>query len=356
MVSCYSERILSSAIILFLICLFLCSAGCVQDSHVSTKVTPSSVGDNSTALATQTPDQELSVVPTGSAGSDVGITLNSVIRTKNINGARPLEENVYIITDLTIENRGNANFSFETNSIIIGPRRPITEKLYDKLDNPFYWGTIQPNEIRRGEVVFGVREDARNLILNVFNARGTTIYTKELDEGPLTLYSALRTEYLRNLYKNTDFDDVIDKLYSPQLAAEYTNEKFRFYDDNSCHGYTPEQFFKAGKGDCSDFAGFFAYVLEKHGYDAKKVSFKYFNNVKIYRGHVVALFTDKDGQLKYATTPDFRIFRNVSSVEDLIAQEKVRLGIKEIYGTYMIHAPDSSDVCHSSPGTSGQPG
>jgi hypothetical protein len=56
------------------------------------------------------------------------------------------------------------------------------------------------------------------------------------------------------------------------------------------------------------------------------------------------------------TTPDFRIFRNVGSIEDLIAQEKVRLGIKEIYGNYMIHAPNSSDVCHSGPGTAGRLG
>lgn len=343
--SYYSNRISHSAIILFLICLFLYSAGCVQDSHVSTNVTPSSIGNNRTALIPQTTNPEISFVPTVYGRSDVNITINSVIRTNNVNGAHPLEGNVFIIVDMTIENRGSSNYSFDTNSITIVPSKPITQTMYNKLDNPFYWGPILPNEKKRGEVVFGVREVTQELILNIFDAQRTIIFKKVLNEGPLTLYSASQSEKLSDLYKNTDFNDVVNKLDTPLLAAEYTNDKFTFYDDKSCLGYTPEEFFEAGKGDCSDFAGFFAYVLEKHGYDAKKVSFKYYNDKGIYQGHVIALFTDKDGQLKYATTPDLRIFRNVSSLEDLIAQEKIRLGIKDISGTYMIHTPESSNVC-----------
>jgi len=109
-----------------------------------------------------------------------------------------------------------------------------------------------------------------------------------------------------------------------------------------------------GKGDCLSYANFFSYVLAQHGYDVKKVSFKY-HAQGVRLGHVVALFTDSDGQLKYATTPDLTVFRNVSSVDDLIVQEKKRLGIIQLdiknceencVENFMIIPVEDTNSCH----------
>jgi len=125
---------------------------------------------------------------------------------------------------------------------------------------------------------------------------------------------------------STDFAYVVENLDTAEKTAAYTKEKFTFYDRKTCIGQTPSEFFTERKGDCLSYANFFSYVLSQHGYDVKKVSFKYHEGGNAW-GHVVTLFTDRDGQLKYVTTPDQRVFRNVSSIDDLIAKEQTRLEI-----------------------------
>lgn len=132
------------------------------------------------------------------------------------------------------------------------------------------------------------------------------------------------------LLESNDFAYVVKNLDTAEKAAAYTKEKFTFYDRKTCVGHTANEFFTTGQGDCLSYANFFSYVLAQHRYDAKKVSFKYHDDKGTSLGHVVTLFTDKDGQLKYATTPDLRVFRNANSVEDLIAHEQTRLGIKQL--------------------------
>ena len=140
-----------------------------------------------------------------------------------------------------------------------------------------------------------------------------------------------------------DFAAVIERLDTPEKAAEYTSSRFTFTYHDGCISYTPEEFFSLGTGDCKDFATFLSYVLDEHGYDAKIVAFKYYLDGKRY-GHVVTLFSDTDGTLKYATTPDIRVFHNVTSVDDLLSKECARLGAPEI-ANYIVQPAGSLDCC-----------
>jgi hypothetical protein len=332
--------ILFPVLLLCLTGLSLLAAGCIQDSRVPVQVgTPSPVA-TATSAVPATP------APVTSGGTDVNVTINSILRTDLIHGAHPLDGNVFIVVDVTIENHRADTYTFTPSMINLNNGPPLNDKMNDQLETPVSWGPVQSGGTTHGEIVFGAWEKAQELTLVIYDTDGTELFRKELNEGALIGYDTSKSEKLRILMQNTNFIDVIRQLDTPLLAAQYTNEKFTFFDDRSCKGYTPQEFFSAGKGDCSDFAGFFAYALAAHGYDAKKVSYKYYDSEGTWWGHVVAVFTDKDGQLKYATTPDFTVFRNVSSLDDMISKEKVRLGFKEIVGNYRIHDPESTDVCH----------
>ncbi len=291
--------------------------------------------------------QELGTVPrgagltspgitTGTVGSSQGsgnakllnVTIHSAFKTLDIRGSTSNIDNIFVVVNMTIENLGNTAYQFNENTIGITGGDPITQKLYTQLRNPIHWGSIPPHEKRTGEVVFGVIASTKQFTVTFLNNNNKVILTHEISNIPVVKdYSS--SILPAGLLESKDFDYVVKNLDTPEKAAEYTKEKFTFLDRRTCVGQTAYQFFTETEGDCLSYANFFSYVLAQHGYDVKKVSFKYTDR-RVRLGHVVTLFTESDGQLKYATTPDLRVFRNVSSVEDLIAQEKKRLGIVEL--------------------------
>ncbi|KQC14517.1 MAG: hypothetical protein APR63_14075 [Desulfuromonas sp. SDB] len=339
-----SDVVVFSLFTTVLIGLSLFLAGCVQNSPLPAQDTPSPVPE--TTLLPITTHIDLSTNPqTGLNRTTVNITIESVLRSKWIHGARLKDSIVFIVVNLTIENHNKSDYEFSPSRIKLNGGSPDT-RTPPPLDTPVSWGTVHSGETLRGEVVFRVPKVTQILVLNITGTQGEMLFSKELNEGPLIGYDTSKSEKLRALMLNTNFTDVIRQLDTPLLAAQYTSEKFKFFDDNSCKGYTPQEFFVAKQGDCSDFSGFFAYALAAHGYDAKKISFKYYNNEGSFRGHVVAVFTEKDGQLRYATIPDLTQFRNISSLDDMINHEKIRLEFKEIVGDYKIHNPEATDLCH----------
>jgi hypothetical protein len=146
------------------------------------------------------------------------------------------------------------------------------------------------------------------------------------------------------LLESKNFSYVVENLDTPEKAAQYAQAKFIFEYHSKCISYSPEEFFKVIKGDCKDYATFISYILAQHGYDAKIVSFKYYKGGGGNRsGHVVALFTDTDGRMRYATTPDVSILRDVNSVDDLLTKESSRLDGK--IANYTVLPAGSLDVC-----------
>ena len=250
---------------------------------------------------------------------------------------------------MTIENKGEKDFSFNEYTVSITGGGPLTQKLYAQLTNPLYWGSILPHNKATGEVVFAVNKSIQVFTLTFRNHTGKYYFTQEIGNIPIVKdYSA--SLFQPGLLESQNFSYVVENLDTPMKAAEYTKEKFGFHDRGTCIGQTPTAFFIEGKGDCLSYANFFSYVLSQHGYDVKKVSFKY-HDQGVRLGHVVTLFTDRDGQLKYATTPDLRVLRNVSSVDDLIVQEKKRLNIVQLdikngIENIMIIPVEDTSSCH----------
>jgi hypothetical protein len=146
-----------------------------------------------------------------------------------------------------------------------------------------------------------------------------------------------------NILSSKNFSYIVETLDTPVKAAQYTQKKFIFETHGTCTAYPPEKFFRVMKGDCKDYATFFSYLLAEHGFDAKIVTFKYYKGSHRL-GHVVTLFTDTDGKMKYATTPDMTLFKEVNSVDDLLAKECNRLGVNSI-ANYTVIPAGSVDAC-----------
>jgi len=132
-------------------------------------------------------------------------------------------------------------------------------------------------------------------------------------------------------------------LDTPEKVTQYAKAKFTYGVHGRCMAYPLEDFFSLQQGDCKDYSAFISYVLAAHGYDAKVFAFHY-RDMAAQQGHAVALFTDTDGKLKYASTPDVSIIRTVSSVDDLLAKEIVRLDASKI-DAYSIYPAGSLQGC-----------
>jgi len=316
--------------------------------------------------------QELGIIPIGANSSSpetlldtvdsmqvsgnakpINVTINSAFKTMEIRGETPYSGHFFVVVNMTVENKGVKNYSFNENAVSITGGGPLTQNLYSKLNNPLYWGSIPPHEKKTGEVVFGVNESTQVFSLTFrYNMRKDS-FTQEIGNiQEMKDYSS--SLFPSGVFESQNFTYVVENLDTPIKAAEYTKEKFGFHNRGTCIGQTPNKFFMEGKGDCLSYANFFSYVLAQHGYDVKKVSFKY-HAQGVRLGHVVTLFTDSDGQLKYATTPDLTVFRNVSSVDDLIVQEKKRLGIFQLdikncaencVENFMIIPVEDTNSCH----------
>ena len=326
-------------VLVVLIGLCALAAGCIRDAGGAEQATPSPV-----SITTPVPGTtEAGLSPNLHNQTGVNITLDSVIRSDRIHGARLNDINVFIIVNLTIANQGTGDYELLPSRILLNGDPPDTQTTL-LLDTPVSWGTVPPGEALRGEVVFRVQEVTQKLVLNITGTKGELLLTKELNEGPLIGYATAKSETLRALMQNTDFDDVISRLDTPLLAAKYTNERFTYFNEPYSWHYRPEKFFVTRKGDCCEFSWFFAYALAAHGYDGRMVAFKYYNKDGAQDMHVVAVFTERDGQLRYATIPDLTKFHNASSVDDVLAQEKERLEFRDLI-SYRIQDPVSADSC-----------
>ncbi len=273
---------------------------------------------------------------------NVHLTINSALKTTKIKDSNPLPGNIFVVINMTINNlQEKEPFVANEKTVDITGGGPMTQKIYDRLSNPFYWGTIPPQGSRTGEVVFGVKETTGSFTITLLDEKGNTILSKPvgtINEGPYT-------PSLDNpaLLKSSDFNSVVKSLDSAQKASEYTDARFTFVYHEGCRSYSPEEFFRLGNGDCKDYATFLSYVLAKHGYDTKIVSFKYFVD-GTRKGHVVTLFTDQDGAMYYMTTPDVSIMRSVTSVDNLLQKECARLKVPTI-ANYTVLQAGTQDTC-----------
>jgi hypothetical protein len=270
------------------------------------------------------------------------VIIHSVQKTTKIQDTNPLPGNIYVVINMTIENLADSEpFVANENTIDITGGGPMTQKIYDRVANPFYWGSIPPGSSKTGEIVFGVKESTNQFTLTLLDEKKHVIVTIPI--GTISTGPYLPSIGNTDLLSATNFSSVIESLDTPQKAAEYADARFIFTYHDGCMSYPPEEFFRIGKGDCKDYATFLSYALAHHGYDAQIVAFKYFKDNK-RNGHVVTFFKDTDGSMYYMTTPAVSKMRWVTSIDDLLQKECSRLGIPTI-ANYTIVPAGSVDTC-----------
>lgn len=273
---------------------------------------------------------------------NINVTVHSAIKTTKIRSSSSRSGFMFIVVNITIENLAeNASYPINEQTIFITGGGPLNQKMYGILTNPLYWGLIPAGSARTGEVVFGVSESIGSFTLTFLDDNGRVIQTRDLGAVPQRVYASAPEQPTRS--EHEDFATVVERLNTPVKAAQYANDMFTFTYHDGCISYPPEEFFRLREGDCKDYATFLSYVLAHHGYDAQIVAFSYYTDGKRH-GHVVTLFTDTDGTMKYATTPDVSIFWNVSSVEDLLSKECSRLDAPSI-AQHRVLPAGSVDCC-----------
>jgi len=145
-----------------------------------------------------------------------------------------------------------------------------------------------------------------------------------------------------DFFSYASFSEAVSRLDTPTKVINYMNSYFNFTFHDGCVSYALEEFYELKEGDCKDYATFFSYVLDYHGFDADIVTFTFYEDDGTRNGHVVTLFNDSDGVLKYQSNGD--IFGPVTSVSDLLEQEKIRLNVA-IMGSYLVLDPGSTYCC-----------
>jgi hypothetical protein len=311
----------------------------VTNSPGSQTITQSPTATSSQKITPEAVD----TIPVTQNTQPIKVTVHSAFKTTKIRGEIPRPGNIFVVMDLTIENLAdNEAYSFNENAISISGGDPLTQMMYTQLTNPLYYGSIPPKEKSSGEVVFGEwQENTQIFTLKFFNRRGDVIFTQDLGNLALKDYAASLVP--SHLLESKNFSYVVENLDTPLKIAQYADAKFSYEYHDGCISYPPEEFFHKTLGDCKDYSTFLSYILEHHGYDSKIVAYKGYIDGK-RTAHVVVLFTDTDGGLKYATLPDVSVFRDVNSIDDLLAKERLRMNLPTI-SNYTIYSAGSLEPC-----------
>ena len=132
-----------------LVFVFLVFSGCmetpVEKSIDITKPAPIDTQYVGSSPATQSHNPDIMPGnPNISTKNDsIGLTIHAITKTMKIKDREPNSGYTFVVINLTIENLDNITpFIANETTIGITGGGPITQKLYSKLSNPFYWGSI----------------------------------------------------------------------------------------------------------------------------------------------------------------------------------------------------------------------
>jgi len=322
--------------------------GSLAEKDYSPTQAPSPVSQSiiQSPIATSSPkmtEDAVDTIPVTQNTPPIHVTIHSAFKTTKIRGEVPRPGNIFVVMDMTIENLADPEaYSFDETHVSISGGNLLPQMVYTQLTNPIYYGPIPPEEKRSGEVVFGEwPENTQIFTLKFLNKRAEVIFTQEL--GNLELKDYASSLVPSALLDSKNFSYVAENLDTPLKIAQFADAKFSYEYHDGCSSYPPEEFFHKTLGDCKDYSTFLSSILAQHGYDSKMVAYKGYIDGK-RTAHVVVLFTDTDGRLKYATLPDVGVFRDVNSIDDLLAKECSRMGIPAI-SNYTVYPAGSLDPC-----------
>jgi hypothetical protein len=270
----------------------------------------------------------------------INVTIHSALKTTKIQNSSPKVGRIFVVVNMTIENFWDYDYSLDGTSMKITDGVLLISQPY--LSNPLDLGRIPAHETKSGEVPFSVLESTKSFTLTFYNNDGgRTLLIKELGNIPLGPYEI--SSKITPLPDNDDFSSTVESLDTAEKAAHFTNSWFTFECRDGCISFSPEEFYRIRHGDCKDYSTFLSYVLAYNGYDAEIVAYRFYDDEGKWHGHVVTMFMDRDGILKYATTPDVTVFREITGIEDLMDQESTRLQAASM-GEYRILPAGSVDM------------
>lgn len=180
---------------------------------------------------------------------------------------------------------------------------------------------------------------AKDTATTAFTSTATLTFTPSFTP---TLAVSLTPTITPSITPTPSFDQIVSSLNTASALESFLKKYFTIKFHDGCESYKPEKFYKLRNGDCKDFATFASYVLDKNGYYAEIVSFTWYTKSGQRNGHVVVIFRDSDGVLRYISNDE--IVGKVDSVEDLLINEKIRLGAGKI-GVHYVFPAGTRHVC-----------
>jgi len=114
----------------------------------------------------------------------LNVTIHSAYKTPKIEDSKPYTGRIFVVTNMTIENLGDTDYSFAEDRVRITGGGPLTQKLYEVLTNPFYWSSIPAHEKKTGEVVFSVDESTQHITITFLNDNKQVINTQDIGSIP----------------------------------------------------------------------------------------------------------------------------------------------------------------------------
>jgi len=192
-------------------------------------------------------------------------------------------------------------------------------------------------------------------------------YDHEFDgDNPLRNYSLSLLRY--DAWENTttsknytsnrwhDFDDVVDRLNSPELVSLYMKNNFQWISDLTLYGKEnywadARKTFDKKKGDCEDHAAFAVHCLLNNGYYLCRSSLPATNVASVLNivkrtsngtldwGHAVALYTE-DNSFWFIDTNSGRKLGLINGPFDTL--EEVARSIYPYWTEYILFTPTAS--------------
>jgi hypothetical protein len=163
-------------------------SGCIQNS-VPSNVTPITVTTQSVSSnAAPIPDDIYSAT---SNGAPITVTTYSAYKTTEINGITAQSGSVFVIINMTIDNHGKNDYTFNENSVSITNGTPVEENQYARFTGRGYWGAIPPNEQRNGDVIFEVTDSTQDVTPRFFYHNKQESFPLDLGTVPMRAGSVL---------------------------------------------------------------------------------------------------------------------------------------------------------------------
>lgn len=185
--------LLISALLVF----FLCFLGCVGSNGSAPKVAISTVVPT-TIIPIEITSQVTNAIPvtsvlttiitTTQSQPSVSLTVNSAQKQTKIYTMTPKEGVIFLVLDITVKNNNiNAGYQFTDKSILLFSdtggtgMEAITTKVRGGLDNPIFTPTtIEQNDKRTGQIVFGVNVKSGKYTLHLLDNNGVEVSSETI--------------------------------------------------------------------------------------------------------------------------------------------------------------------------------